>query len=560
MKKLSFLVYRLLILLVLIPNTVDWVHSSSSWRRDASEIDSTPLYARRLSSDQDHTTFLIDTLNSAQETVMISSYSVSLQRLTDEGIGDAIMEAAARGVKVYIYYENRLLYPPKEYAILRHIESSCARFEDITIHAKCVLKDKETVAIGSYNWLSDSREGSVNGTIVASGLLASGLIKDVWQGIRFYQSQKYENDKGIEKFLSDTDAFSTGAYQFAPKQFLYTLRTSEAHGLFLNDVFENAQERVLLLSPFIRLAKLQETFTPKLLQNLRRKGVSLTLITLPSPCDKIPHEQREIFTSLNRLKSMASNFSYITHPNLHAKTLIADQDVICESSFNWLSAVSETFHIANNFEMSVAVRGNIGQNLIKAFSLTPLGKSLEEINLKEKEYPPLEGTQASSTYGKRPNREATKITSKREVAPSSLKKQRSVSTKSSSNSNTGFKIFSGEKFQIEGYCVRYNNGEYLKDYQNKTIYFKTRKQAEQAANHSLPTVKVIPSESYKGIDSDSAIQCIGSSDQSSSGSTDALQSSQNNFNPTRRAPGSYEGVKLPEKEEKKPVPGDCVIS
>lgn len=325
--------------------------------------DPTPLYARRLVSDADHTTFLKDVLKTATHEVMISSYTVSLKRL----LSDAIITAARRGVKVYVYYENRPWYEGKDYQDFSRITSCCERFEDNANHSKCVTKDKDLVAIGSYNWLSDAREGATNASIVASGLLTLGLINDVWKGIHFYQSLKYDNIRGMQNFLSDRDAFSTGAYQFAPGQFLYTLRTPEAHGLLLEEVFEKAKERILLFSPFIRFKKLQATFTPELLHTLQHKGVHITLLMLPSPCDRAPGEQTKVFALLNELRKFHSNFSYRTQENLHAKTLLADHDLICEGSFNWLSAVTELDHEANNFEMSVAVRGEIAKELIQAF-------------------------------------------------------------------------------------------------------------------------------------------------------------------------------------------------
>ena len=62
------------------------------------------------------------------------------------------------------------------------------------------------------------------------------------------------------------------------------------------------------------------------------------------------------------------------HPNFHAKTLIAG-NLICEGSFNWLSAVTQIDHDANNFEMSVALKGvGIARELIQSFEATDLGK------------------------------------------------------------------------------------------------------------------------------------------------------------------------------------------
>ncbi len=108
-----------------------------------------PLAATRLTSDQEHTNFLKDALNSATNSIMISSYSVAPRRLFQEGIADAIINAAERGVKVYIYYEHRPYYSQEDYKDLSTLQGYCERFEENCNHSKCVLRDKDLVAIGS---------------------------------------------------------------------------------------------------------------------------------------------------------------------------------------------------------------------------------------------------------------------------------------------------------------------------------------------------------------------------------------------------------------------------
>ncbi|MBY0291859.1 MAG: hypothetical protein K2W92_01030 [Alphaproteobacteria bacterium] len=425
--------------------------------------ESPSLQATRLVSDAEHTDFLKHMLKTAKETVMISSYSVSPKRLLEEGIGLDIIDAAARGIKVYIYYENRPFSSQEDYADLATIAECCAIFEPAINHSKCVIKDRSAVAIGSYNWLAASRENSSNASIVSTGRLASGLIADVWQGLRFYQSIKFGNTKGIDSFCKDRDAFSTGEYQFAPGQFLYTLRTPEAHRILLDEVFDKAKTRVLLFSPFMRLEKLQSILTPALLHNLQHRGVRFQLITLPSPCTHTPWEEGKIFSFLNSLCQTYSNFSYKVDPTLHAKTLIADNDLICEGSFNWLSAVSDIGHHANNFEMSVGVRGDIARHMIHSFEQTALGRSVV----------PIQPAEIAPSHPKRP---------RDEQSPENVKKRfKGLSTTVSPSFDQLFKIFSGARCGKKGYCARLNGGDYLRDDRRQILYFRTEEEAREAA-------------------------------------------------------------------------------
>lgn len=438
----------------------------SSQEENPSGIDN-HLHARRLVCDAEHTAFLKEVLATATRTIMISTYNVSSKRLFGkEKLGKVIMDAAARGIAIYIYYENRPWYSSKDFADLESVASCCAKFDENANHSKCIIKDNSTVAIGSYNWLSDSREESSNGTIILTGEITSGIIAQVWQGIRFYQSLEHGNETGIEKFLASSDAFSTGCSQFIPGQFLYTARTPEAHELLLQEVFEKAETRIILFSPFIRQHKLHRTLTHSLFNKLGRRDVKMKLITLPNPCSRNLEEQRSIFSDLDTLCHRYPNFSYVTYPNFHAKTLIADH-FICEGSFNWLSAVSQLDHDANNFEMSIALRGAEAHALIQSFEETEFAR-------------------ITSTAPEMPC--VSKRKSETRIAPimseqqsDSRKKTKALFDEIPADFESLVKVFSGKSFGMEGYCVRFNDGDYLKGSKGNIVYFPTQAEAKYAA-------------------------------------------------------------------------------
>lgn len=473
--------YLLSLILFFTFNFTSLLASQDREHRDPNYV---PIRTTRLVTDADHTRFLKDTLATATSQVMISTYNVSPNRLFGEGLGQAIIDASKRGVAIYVYYENRPWYSKEDFIDLETVASCCAVFDENANHSKCVIKDKSTVAIGSYNWLSDTREGSSNGSMVVTGGLALGLINDVWQGIHFYQSLEYGNERGIQKFLNDKDAFSTGEYQFSPGQFLYTLRTPDAHGILLDEVLEKAQSRVLLFSPFIRLVKLQGVFSSPLLHKLQQRGVHIKLITLPSPCDRVPGEQKAIFSHLENLCVRHPNFSYVTHPNFHAKTLLADRDLICEGSFNWLSAVTQIDHGANNFEMSVAVRGNIARDMIQTFEGTGFGKFVVAKPVEVKTRAPLQKERRIVPNVKQPASQQTKQFRARDELPNHkqppLKKLKVTTAKIPQSFDNVVKVFSGKQFGIDGYCVRFNKGDYLRK-GDDILYFDTPESAKQAA-------------------------------------------------------------------------------
>lgn len=243
------------------------------------------IRASRIVSDAEHTAFLKDVLATATRSVMISTYDVASQKLFgEENVAESMLNAIARGVAIYIYYEHRPWYEKEDFKKLEQIASRCTRFEENANHSKCIIKDNETIAIGSYNWLSRSRTESQNATIVLTGSVVPRISKKVWDGIRFYQSLEYENEEGVQKFLQKENVFSPESIDLRAGQFLYTLSTPEAHTEFLQRALDTAETSILLFSPFIRLQKLRQVFTKASFRKVARNNVQIILITLPSPC------------------------------------------------------------------------------------------------------------------------------------------------------------------------------------------------------------------------------------------------------------------------------------
>lgn len=133
-------------------------------------------------------------------------------------------------------------------------------------------------------------------------------------------------------------------------------------------------------------------------------------------------------------------FSYQTKNDFHAKTLMSDH-VICEGSFNWLSAVTKTDHGANNYEVSLLVTGKFVLNLLQ--------NSQEKILIQNL-----------------PFLKALNQTVSGAGIPADFDKH--------------IKIFSGAKVKKQGFCVKLD-GDYIRDPNKSILYFKTENEAKQAA-------------------------------------------------------------------------------
>jgi hypothetical protein len=310
--------------------------------------------------------------------------------------------------------------------------------------------------------------------MVLTGSVVSRISKKIWDGIRFYQSLEYENEEGVQKFLQKENVFSPESIDLRAGQFLYTLSTPEAHTEFLQRALETAKTSIFLFSPFIRLQKLQQVFTQKNLRKVARNNARVILITLPSPCDS-REEQQEIFTALQGFKEGYGNFSYITYPHFHAKTLIVDQ-MICEGSYNWLSAVKHIDHDANNFEMSIALQGTSADSLLQSFWATSLGTRV------------IEHTRPAATSSVKISKKRSLVQGVEEsvvqidtVVVEEKRKRKESSSSIPESFDSLIRIFSGESFGKQGYCVRFQDRKYLKNLQKSILYFATSQQAKEAA-------------------------------------------------------------------------------
>src|SRR5437762_1442065 len=98
-------------------------------------LDVNSIKTTRLVTGIEHKNFLISALNSAEKSVMISSYDVSPKIFQNENIGGSIINAAQRGVKIYIYFENRPYYTGESYKKLQALENCCTKFETNCNHS-----------------------------------------------------------------------------------------------------------------------------------------------------------------------------------------------------------------------------------------------------------------------------------------------------------------------------------------------------------------------------------------------------------------------------------------
>jgi phosphatidylserine/phosphatidylglycerophosphate/cardiolipin synthase-like enzyme len=105
------------------------------------------------------------------------------------------------------------------------------------------------------------------------------------------------------------------------------------HADFLSEALESARRRLLIVSPWVRAAVVNQTFRTKLEERLRA-GVQVTIAHGIGDDDR--GSDRWAIENLEKLAKRFENFNFVRLRNTHAKILIFDDHWI-STSFNWLS-------------------------------------------------------------------------------------------------------------------------------------------------------------------------------------------------------------------------------
>jgi hypothetical protein len=108
------------------------------------------------------------------------------------------------------------------------------------------------------------------------------------------------------------------------------------HPPLLREAFESANERVMVISPWIRAAVVDKAFLSRLEDTLKR-GVSVFVGYGSGDDEKAFDRDKRAEKELMSLSTRHENFHLARFGDTHAKVLVVDEKFLVVSSFNWLS-------------------------------------------------------------------------------------------------------------------------------------------------------------------------------------------------------------------------------
>ena len=316
---------------------------------------------KRLATYLEHINFMRSALSGAHRNVLITSYDINHETLTHAGLYQIIPILRQRGVKIYIYYNDQKNLAPK---IIDFFLEHNVSLQEAYTHSKLLAIDDRLAAIGSFNWLSGINPNypeSDEGSLVCYGDYCAELIQDFWTYLKHYRNLQFENYNAVDRFENNSENDSAITYELDDKTELTYLPTLNQHRDFFQYCFESAKKRLIICSPFISsIGEYADDLSHELLSSTVQRGVDIYFVCT---------DNSESIASFKAFLSAVSSpkINLITIHNIHLKTIIIDDALISEGSFNWLSAMRDDESDYHNHEQTLNVEGPIAKALIAQF-------------------------------------------------------------------------------------------------------------------------------------------------------------------------------------------------
>lgn len=325
----------------------------------------------RISSYAEHLFFLSDAFKIAQRSILITSFSINHDTLFRANLYELIPQARSRGVKIYIYFNDK---KSLTHQVMEFLDYNGVVFDQSFTHSKILAVDRCLVVAGSCNWLSMSNarySDNDEGSLVVRGRVSSKLIEEFWAHLKYYRNVQFDNVQAINKFEANADNQAIVCFDIDDKTELGYVPVLEQHRAFLQDAFIKAKHRVIIVSPFVASSGCyQKDLDHDLLRQATMRGVDVFFV-----CSRSSEALGSFDAFLSQLNS--PKIHLIPLENIHLKTMIIDDLLIAEGSFNWLSASRHQGSHFHNHEQTLYLEGAAAKEVINQFFQSSTGLKIQ---------------------------------------------------------------------------------------------------------------------------------------------------------------------------------------
>lgn len=282
-----------------------------------------------------------------------------------------LADARNRGVTVYLYNIYSKDLDLETYLFFKDLGIA---YDQAYTHAKILAVDDTIVAIGSCNWLSKDNSWE-NASLCLSGEDCSDLVSLLWRDLKYYRNLQFQNYKQIRQYQNNPYNNLAVHYDIDRSTKLTYIHSLDAHLEFIANVFEAARQHIIFCAPFVNpQSGYQEDFEKQLLQHTITKKVHIYFVGRTEDTN---------FSSFEKYLGELHKSPFvhlILSSDIHLKTVIMDDTIIAEGSFNWLSASRDKASDHHNHEVTLALKGNSAKSLIQDFYQSPIGQVIYEIS------------------------------------------------------------------------------------------------------------------------------------------------------------------------------------
>lgn len=333
-------------------------------RRTASEV-------IRLSTPNDHISYLQKGIATARNCILITSYGVHDEALTNGNLYTLLDEARRRGVRIYVYNIDSKVINHK---VSQFLNQTGIKYAGTYTHAKLFVVDECMAAIGSYSWFAKENTWD-NATLCLSGRECRDLIPLIWKDLKYYRNLQFDNIDHIEDYEEDSRNYEIETWNLGRSTTLSYIHSLESHQEFIEEVFNSAQQKIIFCSPFISShTDYQEDFNKTVLKNTLKKKVHLYFVcrTEDPNLDRLRGYSDDILTS--------PFMHLVALSDIHLKTVLVDDELIAEGSFNWFSACRDEENDAHNHEVTLVLDGDRAKDCIRDFYASSVGQEIMRVS------------------------------------------------------------------------------------------------------------------------------------------------------------------------------------
>lgn len=284
-----------------------------------------------------HKALLKKMMKSAHEQISISSESISF---LDKDIFNLFRKLNNRGVEIRISYRK---YIPS--SVKKFFNEIKANLSQEQVHMKYLYVDGKCIIIGSHNWLDFRNESNDSSFKISQN---NEYIRRLWART-YHKEFEYADGclKPCRQFILELPHSSQ----------LHFLTSLKLHEDFLRCMYKKANHEIKIYSPHVTFANAEKRL--KDAASIIKEGVLIKVFVGSN-------------NATDRLRRLVENdpdlsgkIEIFEDDDFHQKTLIVDNNLIAEGSFNWLSSSASEESDYHNFDATLVIQGPLAKQFIK---------------------------------------------------------------------------------------------------------------------------------------------------------------------------------------------------